>query len=76
MTNTKLLFTYMKKCGKNLEEISAELGISSAKLRRKMNGQEKFRASEIIKLTHLIPLDAAQTQASFFQARCDKQSQK
>jgi hypothetical protein len=65
MTNSDMLMEAIKKSGLKLGYICAELHITRATFRNKLQNKSEFLASEIIKLSEMLKLDPDQTQQIF-----------
>lgn len=56
MVNTEMLMAKIGKSGLKLSYIAANAGLSYAGLRKKLDGETDFKASEIVALSSLLHL--------------------
>lgn len=66
LTNTIALKNEIIKKGYNQKSLAKELGISQARLKRKINAVQDFKASEMITLGSVLELTDEQKSRIFF----------
>ena len=66
MTNTKLLESYIKKSGLKRGKLAESLGISMASLKKKIDGDREFKASEIKTLCDLLGIHEPEVMERIF----------
>lgn len=66
MTNTELLKNFIDKTGLKIDFICKALGMTYSTLRRKINNESEFTASEITSLTALLRLSDQERDQIFF----------
>ena len=69
MVNTEMLSGAIKESGLKNGYIAATLGISVESLRRKIEGETEFKASEIVGLTSVLRLSKSARDQIFLQAQ-------
>lgn len=76
MTNTRLLEQKIKDSGLKLTYIADRLGVVWITLRRKLDGENEFKQSEIVVLKDLLQLTDEDTKAIFLAPEVEKLSTK
>ena len=76
MTNTRLLEQKIKDSGLKLTYIADRLGVVWITLRRKLDGENEFKQSEIVVLKELLQLTDEDTKAIFLAPEVEKLSTK
>ena len=66
MVNTEMLRKKVEDSGMTYKHIAAVLGITAQALRLKINNQNEFVASEILKLSETLKLSMSERDAIFF----------
>ena len=72
MTNTQLLREKIAESGIKYTFIASKLNISTATLNSKIKNNSEFKASEILKICMLIPLDDLERNEIFFSNNVEK----
>ena len=72
MTNTRLLEQKIKDSGLKLTYIADRLGVVWITLRRKLDGENEFKQSEIVVLKELLQLTDEDTKAIFLAPEVEK----
>ena len=57
MTDTNMLMNVINESGLKLSYIAASMGLTYAGLRKKINNESEFKASEIVAITPILHLD-------------------
>lgn len=71
MTKSKLLRSCIDNSGLKLYYIAEQLGINRFTLRKKIDGETEFKASEVAILSELLNLTGEQTNEIFFGCKVD-----
>lgn len=74
MTDSKLLRDEINKSGISITFIARKIGITRECFYRKMNGENEFKASEIVALSSILHLSAKKREQIFFANMCDFKS--
>lgn len=74
MTNTKLLRNEIDKSGMSITFIARKIGITRECFYKKMNGENEFKASEIVTLSSILRLSMEKREKIFFASLGDLKS--
>lgn len=66
MTDTNALMNLIKKSGLKLKFIAESLGLSYYGLKLKINNQQEFKTSEVIKLCKLLEINSLEEKEEIF----------
>ncbi|MBQ9709461.1 MAG: helix-turn-helix transcriptional regulator [Clostridia bacterium] len=66
MANTEMIRELVKKKGLKYKFIAGELGITATGLKKKIENEHEFKASEIVKMADILEVDLAVRDQIFF----------